>query len=79
MLKGSRPKSRDRLCRDAHYHDKFEALKERANATISVNWPYKSEDTLIQMSPTEFAINPVFTTHIRTLSNWTYGPSFLKE
>ncbi|KAH8746654.1 hypothetical protein BGZ57DRAFT_935899 [Hyaloscypha finlandica] len=73
------PKSRDRLCREAHYHDKFEAFKERANETISVNWPYKSEDTLIQMSPTEFALNPVFTTHIRTLGNWTYGPSFLKD
>jgi hypothetical protein len=79
LAKFPRPKARDRLCRDAQYHDKYEVFKDRANQTISVNWPYEPADTLIRISPNEFAVNPVFITHVRTLSNWTYGAEFLQE
>jgi hypothetical protein len=80
LLTLSRPKSRDRLCRDAQYHDKYEVFKNACNATISINWPYDPSDTLIRISPTtEFTVNPVFITHIRTNSNWTLGPEFLDQ
>ncbi|PMD33123.1 hypothetical protein L207DRAFT_175622 [Hyaloscypha variabilis F] len=73
------PKSRDRLCRDAQYHDKYEDFKNCCNETISINWPYDAADTLIRTSANDFTINPVFITHIRTYSNWTLGPSFLEK
>jgi hypothetical protein len=79
LLKVPRPKSRDRLCRNAIYHDKYEALTNAANETMTINWPYRPEDTLIKLSPTEFAINPAFITHLRNLDNWTVGPSFLDK
>ncbi len=75
----SRPKSRDRLCRDAQYHDKYEDFKNCCNETISINWPYDAADTLIRTSANDFTINPVFITHIRTYSNWTLGPGFLEK
>lgn len=75
----SRPKSRDRLCKDAQYHDKYEAFKNACNETISINWPYEPADTLIRISANEFTVNPVFITHIRTNSNWTLGPGFLEK
>ncbi len=78
-LNRCRPKSRDRLCRDAQYHDKFEDFKNACNETISINWPYEPADTLIRVSASEFTVNPVFITHIRTNSNWTLGPSFLEK
>jgi hypothetical protein len=75
----SRPRSRDRLCRDSYYHDKYEAFKNACNETISVNWPYEPTDTLIRTSATEFTVNPVFITHVRNHSNWTLGPGFLEK
>lgn len=74
-----RPKARDRLCRNVEYHDKYNSLLNAANETLSINWPYKAEDTLIQLSPSEFTINPVFITHLRNLDNWTLGPQFLEK
>jgi hypothetical protein len=79
LLKVSRPKSRDRLCRNASYHDKYQALTNAANETLSINWPYKPEDTLIKISPSEYTINPVFLTHLRNLDNWTVGAAFIEE
>ncbi|KAH8796716.1 hypothetical protein BGZ57DRAFT_961682 [Hyaloscypha finlandica] len=73
------PKSRDRLCRNATYHDKYQALTNAANETLSINWPYKPEDTLIKISPSEYTINPVFLTHLRNLDNWTVGAAFIEE
>ncbi|KAE9379692.1 hypothetical protein N431DRAFT_527062 [Stipitochalara longipes BDJ] len=73
------PELRNRLCCNAQYHDKYEAFKDTYNETISINWPYKVADTLLRISPNEFAINPVFITSIRINSNWTLGPSFLDK
>jgi hypothetical protein len=79
LLTVSRPKARDRLCRDACYHDQHEEFKNTINETMSINWPYKPEDTLIKIAPSEYAINPVFVTHLRNLDNWTVGNSFMKK
>ncbi|KAH8752082.1 hypothetical protein BGZ57DRAFT_965916 [Hyaloscypha finlandica] len=73
------PRSRDRLCRDSYYHDKYEAFKNAYNETISINWPYDPADTLIRTSATELIINPVFITHVRNNNNWTVGPGFLEK
>ena len=61
-----------------NYHDKYEEFKSVTNSTISINWPYNPADCLIAMSSAEYAVNPVFITHVRNLSNWTLGPSFLQ-
>ncbi|KAH8750625.1 hypothetical protein F5882DRAFT_77230 [Hyaloscypha sp. PMI_1271] len=72
------PKARDRLCRDMKFHDKFEEFSKIANETWSINWPYNPGDCFITLSSKEYIVNPVFITHIRDLSNWTYGPSFFE-
>ena len=79
LLKFPRPKARDRLCRETIYHDKYEAFKDVSNRTISINWPYEPKDTLVQSSPNELIINPVFITHVRNLDNWTYSAEFLEQ
>jgi len=73
-----RPGARDRLCRDLKFRDKFEEFSKIANETWSINWPYNPSDCFITLSSKEYIINPVFITHIRDLSNWTYGPSFFE-
>lgn len=75
FLKVPRPQLRDTLCRNTKYHN--EAFIQRFNKTLSINWPYKPEDVLIQIT-SKFAINPVFVTHLQNLDNWTVGPEFIE-
>ncbi|KAN0099068.1 protein of unknown function (DUF3425) domain containing protein [Hyaloscypha variabilis] len=72
------PATRERLCRDVNFHDKFEELKNAGNATTSVNWPYNPADCLISSPSDEIILNPVFISHIRELSNWSFDPSFFE-
>lgn len=45
---------------------------------LSVNWPYEDTDCLLPAGDSdELVINPVFERHMRNLSNWSLGPSFL--
>lgn len=72
------PKAREAICQNFEYHNNWEYFKTISNQTISINWPYDPSDTLIAISDTEYIINPVFMTHIRTLENWTLGPAFVE-
>lgn len=74
----ARPKAREAICQNFECHGNWEYFKTLCNQSISVNWPYEASDTLIAISDTEYVINPVFMTHIRTLGNWTLGLAFVE-
>jgi hypothetical protein len=75
FLKVPRPQLCDTLCWNAKYHN--EAFIRRFNKTLSINWPYKPEDVLIQIT-SKFAINPVFVRYLQNLDHWTVGPDFIE-
>jgi hypothetical protein len=79
LLTVSRSKARNRLCQDKSCYGQHDEFKSAMNETLSVNWPYKPEETVIKIAPSEYAINPVFVTHLRNLDNWTVGVSFLSK
>ena len=54
----------------------FEAFFVPYTITLSLNWPYEAQDTLIAGEEGEMAMNPVFERHLRDLDNWSLGPSF---
>lgn len=60
----------------------FETFFVPYTITVSLNWPYEPQDTLILQGgggdEGEMAINPVFERHLRDLGNWSLGPSFAK-
>lgn len=61
-----------------HTEVPFEAFFIPYTITLSLNWPYEAQDTLIAGDEGELAMNPVFERHLRDLNNWSLGPSFAK-
>ncbi|KAF3936608.1 hypothetical protein ABW19_dt0208834 [Dactylella cylindrospora] len=46
--------------------------------TLSINWPYDPMTTVIEQSPGEYIINPVFETHLRDLEHWSVGTKLVE-
>ena len=72
------PRMRDQMV--VHYPNiPFETFFIPYTTTLSLNWPYEPEDTLIGLpDKEESSINPVFERHLRDLKNWSLGPAFAR-
>lgn len=72
------PRMRDKLVRDYNPDEYlFDNFFIPFTTTMSVNWPYEPEDSLLaSMEGEELVINPVFERHLRRLDNWSLGPAF---
>jgi hypothetical protein len=72
------PKGREKMCREKKYHNEHELMAEICNATLSINWPHKPSDMIMQVSGRETVLHPMFEKHILDLGNWTVGKKILE-
>jgi hypothetical protein len=72
------PKGREKLCLEPKYHHKHPDIVRICNRAISVNWPYRPSDMLLQVGD-DTILNPVFERHIRDLRNWTITEEIFEE
>jgi hypothetical protein len=74
------PRMRDKLVRDYNPNEYlFDNFFIPFTTTLSVNWSYEPEDTLLASTEgDELVINPVFERHLRRLENWSLGQDFAK-
>ncbi|KAF3909211.1 hypothetical protein ABW20_dc0102477 [Dactylellina cionopaga] len=69
------PMTRDEMAKHPEKYNNTE-FSIPYTGTLSVNWPYDPLDTVMEQSPGEFVINPVFEAHIRKIENWSVGSKF---
>lgn len=53
-------------------------MAEICNASLSINWPHKPSDMIMQVSGRETVLHPIFEKHILDLGNWTVGKKILE-
>ncbi|KAK4545992.1 hypothetical protein LTR36_002556 [Oleoguttula mirabilis] len=78
LLTRDRPSMRKRLTTLSAL-TKFDDFFVPFTRTLSLNWPYPSDQVLIPTKTDDgdgMALNPVFETHLRKLENWSLGSAF---
>ncbi|KAF3918245.1 hypothetical protein ABW21_db0200515 [Orbilia brochopaga] len=69
------PMTRDVMAKHPELYSNTEFSIEYTSS-LSVNWPYDPAETVMQQTPGEYVINPVFEEHIRKIENWSIGSRF---
>lgn len=71
------PLLRERMCRWPKYHAQHQLISSIFNESISINWPYRTEDIVLYFNGDGAVLNPVFDHHIKNIDNWTIGSRIL--
>jgi len=73
------PMIRERMCKDPKYYPEHVKFSDICNESMSINWPHRVADMVMQVNGSDTILNPIFERHVKNIRNWTVGPRMLEE